>query len=135
MLSTQAHPPIPHYLTPYSYPLQSINILSGTKESLNVPTMKNMESAPVHNTAVPVHSNTMDKPKTPACYGYIYPKFYAGPHTGTGMESADYGFRRDMPKLKEALTFLPNQREHHDVHHRHEKVKHATHHHQINAGY
>jgi hypothetical protein len=137
-VSTQSEARIPGYMTPFSYPLQSINILSGTKDSVHVPTMKNMESLHYANKPAPTHKNDVAAPKTHPCYGEIYPSFYAGPHaiSMSAAAASGYGFGRahdsvNSPHMMFKATH--GHLKHMDAHHPHEEVKHSKHHRHMRA--
>ena len=138
-VSTQSEVRIPGYMTPFSYPLQSINILSGTRGALNVPTMKNMESLPYHNKAAPTHKNDVAAPKTHPSFGYLYPSHYAGPQAQSmsAVAASGQGFARlREPVNPTHLMFKATHGHmmHMDAHHPHEAVKHSKHHRKHHEG-
>lgn len=111
---------IPDLLAPFSFPLQSVNILSGTHGKTAVPVLHN---APEKRPGGPVKAKTTKNdgmaPKTKPCYAMIYPEFYAGPHA-VSVETA-YGFNRDMP-------MDPFHFSSHNAVHRYEDPHYMTHH-------
>jgi hypothetical protein len=129
-VSTQPEAIVPHYLTPFSYPLQTISILSGTKESVDVPLMKNMAEKRSVNKPPPIHKNEMARSRTQECFGELYPSFYAGPHavSMSAAVASGYGFGREhnpvnAPHL--AFKATHGHTKHMDAHHPHEEVKHV----------
>ena len=137
-VSTQSEARIPGYMTPFSYPLQSINILSGTHGAPKVPTMKNMESMHYINKAAPTEKNDVPAPKTHPCFGYLYPSFYAGPQAQSmsAVAASGQGFAREHESVNSPhLMFKATHghMKHMDAHHPHEEVKHSKHHRHMRA--
>jgi hypothetical protein len=89
---------IPDLLTPWSFPLQNIAIIAGTKkhkiDTLLADTRPDVMPFPA--VRAKVHKNTGMAPKTKAHFGMIYPAFYAGPESIK--HEHDYGFAREHKK-------------------------------------
>ena len=128
-MQTQSEARIPQYMTPFSFPLQAISILTGTSGSpSDVPLMKNMESKHEMNKPAPTVRNDVPAPKTHVHFGCAYPEFYAGPHAQSMSEvsATGQGFARSKTPINTPhplFKMTHGHMKHMDAHHRGEEVK------------
>ncbi|NBW79197.1 MAG: hypothetical protein EBR27_09320 [Betaproteobacteria bacterium] len=111
-MAMQSEKVIPDLLSPFTYPLQTVSILTGTHARNPVPVIKNMEGHKMGHVAVPTHKNDVPAPKTKTKMGQIYPRFYAGPHGEYSVSEVGYGFNR-APERHDVM--FPHGAAHHKV--------------------